>query len=959
MGWYPCSCCCVERVLIWSTSSFFAGDEQVFEQDLGILVHYQPNYTGDINDYQLVIWPSPTAAASWWPQIRDGNWIGRLVIVTDAHFFLDPPPYSDAYVDSLSAYTGIGVGAGAGSAAVVTLADPLTEGVTFPGTAQAAILSGGTALATQGGNTVIARNRSGLVQFVVGYAGLFTTGALFFPTRDQWDINLWETDKVPCGATPMYTSDVNGGIDFSFTSGALIGTAAAASTATLEFTLSGSLLDADAGRMQGAGDLTFTTSAAMLAVGAFVGTSSAPTFTVSGLLRGAGNALSATSTLTFTTSADLDGTGAMQSDQNIACLQFTCEGRLTVFGAQSGLATLTFINTGSLRGTYPFLSGTTTLTFTATAALGGAYGLTGTTSLTFTTTATPSGAGRLTGTTTLTFSTQAALAAGQPASGSAQLTFIPAGILRGTAPFTGTTTLSFTTSAAALLDGRLSGTCQLTFLPSAALRGTAPLTGTCQLSFINSGALRSTVGLTATTTLGFSTSATIVGTRQASGSSQLSFINAGSLRGAGRMLSTAQLTFITQAHHSAQLPISGSCQLSFINAGALRGTANLSGSLELRFTFTLFGARLRGTGALVGTSTLSFTTAGALSASGTGTTTLTFSTVGTLRGTAPKLGVTTLTFTTAGILRGAGRMTATAQLTFTTIAIGTRTQTGGDCGNCLGGTMPDEMPVTLTGSASNLSCSSCASILNQTYFLRNPGTGECILQYIDETHPCGDLVLTLYFNAHDPVNFPGDPANITFEIGVGTGTSSAFFAKATSQGAPYNCTTEVPGSYSLWFDLSSACDFGSLNVTSGLTPISGSTSLTFSASGALRRKCTHCNVDQGTPKQIMLTLGNAVSPGSCGFCHQLLGSYILTQSTSNACTYTYLATVSCGSLQMDLTYTAAGVSGTITINGSTHAILSASSTAPHNCQQTRSLTVAPFGSICNFTPTTANMTPIA
>lgn len=666
MGWYPCSCCCVERVLIWERSYGFTNAAGYWNTDLGLVVHFQSQYTGNISDYQLVVWDSPIADSSWWPTIRDGNWSGRLVILSNYKTDLDPPGGTWDYVDGLAAYTGIEFTGSTFTSTAITLDDPLTDGITFNGSFSAT-LSGGTTLATQSGLPTIARNRSDRVQYVVaGYPHSLIDSGGFWADAEQWALNLWNVDHVPCGSTPMYVSDLNGGVDFSFTSGLLTGTGSASGGTTAIFDISGLLFDEDAGRMGGDVDATFTVSGEATAAAALAG-SSGLTFTTSSATF-ASAALTGTTTLTFTTSTAHSAIGNLVGD-SATCLQFSTAGILTVFGVQTGTTTLTFSPSGVLTGTLPTLSGATTLTFTASAAMRADYSVAGTTTLTFTETAALGGSGSCAGSTSLTFTCSAGNGASAPGSGIVSLTFTTSAAMAGTAPVTGTTTLTFTTSAAGNFAGALDGDCQLSFLIfNGALRGTGTASGTTTLTFTESGAMRSNAPVSGSSSLTFSTSGQLKGTAAADGACQLSFlIFTSPLTGAGRLVGTSTLTFTPQGRHTAQVNISGSCQTTFLLlSSALRGTAGATGHCQL--SFLLLSSSLRGTGRLSGSSSLNFTTSatGRVQSVSTGSTSLTFSTQGSLKGAGRCTGTTTLTFTCSGSTAGSrGKLISTAQMTFT------------------------------------------------------------------------------------------------------------------------------------------------------------------------------------------------------------------------------------------------------------------------------------------------------
>jgi len=118
--------------------------------------------------------------------------------------------------------------------------------------------------------------------------------------------------------------------------------------------------------------------------------------------------------------------------------------------------------------------------------------------------------------------------------------------------------------------------------------------------------------------------------------------------------------------------IAGSCTLGFTTAGDLHGDAAAAGTSDITFSTT---ADLDAEATATGTSDITFTTAGNLLSEGgmTGTTTLDFTTAGDLDGDAAAAGTTTITFDLAGVLTGDGSATSpiagTATLDLTTAGV--------------------------------------------------------------------------------------------------------------------------------------------------------------------------------------------------------------------------------------------------------------------------------------------------
>lgn len=184
MRFTPGGCCPCgvsdSDVLIWTIQS--GGNTYTFLtavlEALDLVVHDQTTWTGDLNDYRLVLWPlQSTDEPEWWPQIEANEWTGRLVIGGSSAF---SNAAINAYVNSLSPTTGVGLnadsaGVGFGVQNAGPQADDLTAGVdTLRYNGSVASTSGGTNLfrsQENGSGTVIwmARNKptDWLAEFVL------------------------------------------------------------------------------------------------------------------------------------------------------------------------------------------------------------------------------------------------------------------------------------------------------------------------------------------------------------------------------------------------------------------------------------------------------------------------------------------------------------------------------------------------------------------------------------------------------------------------------------------------------------------------------------------------------------------------------------------------------------------------------------------------------------------------
>lgn len=114
MSWKPC--CCpgpAKRVLMWNANKQFvpvddggAQARDFFRFNMGLRTDDFTEFSGNIHDYQLVIWGAATSNPSWWASITNNSWHGRLVISAEN---LTEFPESVAYVNGLQGTTGIGI----------------------------------------------------------------------------------------------------------------------------------------------------------------------------------------------------------------------------------------------------------------------------------------------------------------------------------------------------------------------------------------------------------------------------------------------------------------------------------------------------------------------------------------------------------------------------------------------------------------------------------------------------------------------------------------------------------------------------------------------------------------------------------------------------------------------------------------------------------------------------------
>lgn len=119
MAHYPCSDCCGEgRVLIWLASQDPASDLLVFKVDyeelqsvyesMGLTVHFDDDWSGNIADYSLVLVDTPYTDPSWWATATGGGWTGRIVLITEYYSLSEPvsiPLSVSTWINSVSGAT--------------------------------------------------------------------------------------------------------------------------------------------------------------------------------------------------------------------------------------------------------------------------------------------------------------------------------------------------------------------------------------------------------------------------------------------------------------------------------------------------------------------------------------------------------------------------------------------------------------------------------------------------------------------------------------------------------------------------------------------------------------------------------------------------------------------------------------------------------------------------------------
>ncbi len=198
---WGCRCCasgCTpggDSVLVWDKDNQFinfslTGLKTVYT-DEGITVDDDTDWSGDIDDYRLILWRLGIQDPSWWDSISDGSWCGRLFMAGDHNV-----NFQDAvtYIDGKSPLTGIGMTGDSISGTGTVETDDLTDGQSSFTVASGSVTDGGTLLSklTSGGEEEwLARNKPSdqNVDFVIsGDQNIMTI------THDIFFLNMYDVD---------------------------------------------------------------------------------------------------------------------------------------------------------------------------------------------------------------------------------------------------------------------------------------------------------------------------------------------------------------------------------------------------------------------------------------------------------------------------------------------------------------------------------------------------------------------------------------------------------------------------------------------------------------------------------------------------------------------------------------------------------------------------------------------
>lgn len=112
-----CNCCDADRVLIWLASQDPAspieatladyGELIAVYEDMGLTVHSDLDWSGNISDYQLVFLDTPYDDPTWWATATGGGWTGRIVIFGEWYFDGASAGATDAVFDWINGQTGL------------------------------------------------------------------------------------------------------------------------------------------------------------------------------------------------------------------------------------------------------------------------------------------------------------------------------------------------------------------------------------------------------------------------------------------------------------------------------------------------------------------------------------------------------------------------------------------------------------------------------------------------------------------------------------------------------------------------------------------------------------------------------------------------------------------------------------------------------------------------------------
>lgn len=188
------------KALLWLTNcdasmtpAVFANLTTYYTGTVGITIDNNTTWSGDIDDYGLVIFPLATSNPSWLSSITVGSWSGLFVVTADRNLFGS----SISYVHGLRTYTGISVTSAdidagsfvAGSAESNTLNTGVSN-IYYNATSS---VSGGTTLSKTLTGSVpwLSTSQTGNVIYVVSGDSSFLTGPSVSCPNSTLYSNFW------------------------------------------------------------------------------------------------------------------------------------------------------------------------------------------------------------------------------------------------------------------------------------------------------------------------------------------------------------------------------------------------------------------------------------------------------------------------------------------------------------------------------------------------------------------------------------------------------------------------------------------------------------------------------------------------------------------------------------------------------------------------------------------------
>lgn len=192
----PSGRCCTTRVLLWDTNCNIQiiglTELQTVYQSNGIGTHLSGQYSGNLNDYSLIVWLMAESNPVWLPSLA--TWVGRLHVSGEwGPAFATSNTYVNTLGHGITLANDLVANAACNAAVATVAALDITAGVANIRHAAASSLSGGTTVATTGGQVWMARNKVGNIDWVVAgdsnHCSDFCTGSAAL--NSQFLLNLY------------------------------------------------------------------------------------------------------------------------------------------------------------------------------------------------------------------------------------------------------------------------------------------------------------------------------------------------------------------------------------------------------------------------------------------------------------------------------------------------------------------------------------------------------------------------------------------------------------------------------------------------------------------------------------------------------------------------------------------------------------------------------------------------